>query len=68
MQRDKALAYASRQLKVHEKNYPIHDLELIVVVFALKIWRHYLYGVQVDVFTDHKSLQYVFTQKELNLR
>ena len=53
---------------VHKKNYPTHDLELAAVVFALKIWRHYLYGVHVDVFTDHKSLQYVFTQKELNLR
>ncbi|KAH0655152.1 hypothetical protein KY285_030034 [Solanum tuberosum] len=68
MQRGKVIAYASRQLKVHEKNYPTHDLELAAVVFALKIWRHYLYGVHVDVFTDHKSLQYVFTQKELNLR
>ncbi|KAH0709554.1 hypothetical protein KY284_010981 [Solanum tuberosum] len=55
-------------LKVHEKNYPTHDLELAAVVFALKIWRHYLYSVHVDVFTDHKSLQYVFTQKDLNLR
>ena len=62
------IAYASRQLKPHEKNYPTHDLELAAVVFALKIWRHYLYGVHVDVFTDHKSLQYVFTQRELNLR
>ena len=53
--------------KVHEKNYPTHDLKLAAVVFALKIWRHYLYGVHVDVFTDHKNLQYVFTQKELNL-
>ncbi|KAH0784113.1 hypothetical protein KY290_003711 [Solanum tuberosum] len=68
MQNGKVIAYASRQLKVHEKNYPTHDLELAAVVFALKIWRHYLYGVHVDVFTDHKSLQYVFTQKELNLR
>ena len=68
MQRDKVISYASRKLKVHEKNYPTHDLELAAVVFALKIWRHYLYGVHVDVFTDHKSLQYVFTQKELNLR
>ena len=67
MQRDKVISYASRKLKVHEKNYPTHDLELTAVVFALKIWRHYLYGVHVDVFTDHKSLQYVFTQKELNL-
>ena len=68
MQHGKVIAYASRQLKVHEKNYPIHDLELTAVVFALKIWRHYLYVVHVDMFTDHKSLQYVFTQKELNLR
>ena len=68
MQAGKVIAYASRQLKVHEKNYPTHDLELAAVVFALKLWRHYLYGVHVDVFTDHKSLQYVFTQRELNLR
>ncbi|WMV55015.1 hypothetical protein MTR67_048400, partial [Solanum verrucosum] len=68
MQNGKVIAYVSRQLKVHEKNYPTHDLELAAVVFALKIWRHYLYGVHVDVFTDHKSLQYVFTQKDLNLR
>ncbi|KAH0682737.1 hypothetical protein KY285_020250 [Solanum tuberosum] len=68
MQRGKVIAYASRQLKVHEKNYPTHDLELAAVVFTLKIWRHYLYGVHVDVFTDHKSLHFVFTQKELNLR
>ncbi|KAH0715068.1 hypothetical protein KY284_007973 [Solanum tuberosum] len=68
MQNDKVIAYASRQLKVHEKNYPTHDLELAVVVFALKIWRHYLYGVHVDIFTDHKILQYVFTQTELNLK
>ncbi|KAH0678989.1 hypothetical protein KY284_020074 [Solanum tuberosum] len=64
----KVIAYASRQLKVHERNYPTHDLQLAVIVFALKIWHHYLYGVHVDVFTDHKSLQYMFTQKELNLR
>ncbi|KAH0773702.1 hypothetical protein KY290_010839 [Solanum tuberosum] len=68
MQHGKVIAYASRQTKVHEKNYPTHDLELAVVLFALKIWRHYLYGVHVDVFTDHKSLQYVFSQKDLNLR
>ncbi|KAH0678933.1 hypothetical protein KY284_020018 [Solanum tuberosum] len=67
MQRGKFITYASRQLKVHEKNYLTHDLELAAVVFALKIWRHYLYGVHVDVFIDHKSLQYVFIQKELNL-
>ena len=59
--------YASRQLKVHERNYPTHDLELEAVMFALKIWRHNLYVVHVDVFTDHKSPQYVFTKKELNL-
>src|SRR5688572_26991763 len=68
MQKGKVIAYASRQLKIHERNYPTHDLELAAVVFALKIWRHYLYGVHVDVYTDHKSLQYVFTQKDLNLR
>ena len=61
------IAYASRQLKVHEKNYPNHDLELASIAFALKIQRHYLYGVHVDVFIDHKNLQYVCTQKELNL-
>ena len=68
MQKGKVITDASRQLKPHEKNYPTHDLELADVVFALKIWRHYLYCIYVDVFTDHKSLQYIFTQKELNLR
>ena len=68
MQHGKVIAYASRQLNVHEKNYPTCDLELAAVVFALKMWRHYLYGVHMDVYTDQKSLQYVFTQKELNLR
>ncbi|KAH0652758.1 hypothetical protein KY289_030436 [Solanum tuberosum] len=62
------IAYASRQLKVHERNYPTHDLELTAVVFALKIWRHYLYGVKCEVFIDHRSLQHVFTQNDLNLR
>ncbi|WMV08849.1 hypothetical protein MTR67_002234 [Solanum verrucosum] len=62
MQNGKVIAYASRQLKVHEKNYPTHDLELAAIVFALKIWRHYLYGVHVNVFTDHNILQYVFSQ------
>ena len=62
------IAYASRQLKVHEKNYPIHDLELAAVVFALKFWRHYLYGVHCEVFTDHRSLKYIFNQRDLNLR
>jgi len=68
MQEKKVVAYASRQLKVHEKNYPTHDLELAAVVFTLKIWRHYLYGVQFQVFSDHKSLKYLFDQKELNMR
>ncbi|GJY97161.1 putative reverse transcriptase domain-containing protein [Tanacetum coccineum] len=68
MQREKVLAYASRQLKIHEKNYTTHDLELGAVVFALKIWRHYLYGTKCTVFTDHKSLQYILDQKELNMR
>nr|XP_009797932.1 PREDICTED: uncharacterized protein LOC104244242 [Nicotiana sylvestris] len=64
----KVIAYALRQLKAHEKNYPTHDLELAAMVFALKIWRHYLYGVHVNIFTDHKSLQYIFKKRELNLR
>ena len=68
MKNDRVLAYASRQLKKHEENYPTHDLELATVVFALKIWRHYLCGVHCRIFTDHKSLQYTFTQKELNLK
>ncbi|KAJ0481094.1 putative nucleotidyltransferase, Ribonuclease H [Helianthus annuus] len=68
MQRQKVIAYASRQLKVHEKNYTTHDLELGAVVFALKVWRHYLYGTKCTIFTDHKSLQHIFNQKELNMR
>ena len=68
MQHENVIAYASRQLKKHEQNYPTHDLELAAVVFALQIWRHYLYGVPCRIFTDHKSLQYLFTQKELNMR
>ncbi|WMV54863.1 hypothetical protein MTR67_048248, partial [Solanum verrucosum] len=68
MQNGKVIAYASRQLKIYEKNYPTHDLELAAIVFDLKIWRHYLNGVHVDVLNDHKSLQYVFNQKNLNLR
>ncbi|KAA0052359.1 pol protein [Cucumis melo var. makuwa] len=68
MQQGKVVAYASRQLKSHEQNYPTHDLELATVVFALKIWRHYLYGEKIQIFTDHKSLKYLFTQKELNMR
>ena len=62
------IAYGPRQLKKHERNYPTHDLELAAVVFALKSWRHYLYGESCDIYTDHKSLKYIFTQKELNLR
>ena len=68
MQGGKVVAYASRQLKDHERNYPTHDLELAAVVFALKIWRHYLYGAKCEIYTDHQSLKYIFTQKELNMR
>ncbi|GJW92477.1 putative reverse transcriptase domain-containing protein, partial [Tanacetum coccineum] len=68
MQRGKVIAYASRQLKIHEKNCTTHDLELGAVVFALKIWRHYLYGTKSVIYTDHKSLQHIFSQKELNMR
>ncbi|KAL0534735.1 hypothetical protein IC582_029028 [Cucumis melo] len=68
MQQGKVVSYASRQLKIHEQNYPTHDLELAAVVFALKIWRHYLYGEKIQIYTDHKSLKYFFTQKELNMR
>ena len=62
------MAYASRQLKLQEKNYPTHDLELAVIVFTLKIWRHYLYGEKCRIFTDHKNLKYLLTHKKLNLR
>lgn len=68
MQHKQVVAYASRQLKIHEKNYPTHDLELAAIVFALKIWRHYLYSCSFRVFSDHKSLKYLFDQKELNAR
>ncbi|GJR54795.1 reverse transcriptase domain-containing protein [Tanacetum coccineum] len=68
MQQGKVIACVSRQLKKHEKNYTTHDLELGAVVFALKIWRHYLYGTKSVIYTDHKSLQYIFDQKELNMR
>ena len=67
MQRGKVIAHASRQLKVHEKNYSTHDFELAAKVLTLKIWKLYLYGVHVDMLTNHKSLQYVFTKKKLNL-
>ncbi|GJS58398.1 putative reverse transcriptase domain-containing protein [Tanacetum coccineum] len=68
MQREKVIAYSSRQLKIHEKNYTTHDLELRAVVFALQIWRHYLYRTKCMVFTNHKSLQHILNQKELNMR
>ena len=68
MQEGKVVAYASRQLKPHEKNYPMHDLELAAIVFALKIWRHYLYGEKCFIYTDHKSLNYLPSQRELNSR
>ncbi|KAL2243599.1 UNVERIFIED_CONTAM: Transposon Tf2-12 polyprotein [Sesamum indicum] len=68
IQSRKVIAYASRQLKNHELNYPTHDLELAAIVHALKIWRHYLYGEKFQILTDHKSLKYILTQKELNLR
>ncbi|GJS02187.1 putative reverse transcriptase domain-containing protein [Tanacetum coccineum] len=68
MQIKKVIAYASRQLKIHEKNYTTHDLKLGAVVFSLKLWRHYLYGTKCTVFTDHKSLQHILNQKELNMR
>ncbi|KAG8481481.1 hypothetical protein CXB51_026332 [Gossypium anomalum] len=68
MQEGKVIAYSSRQLKPHEKNYPTHDLELAAIIFALKIWRHHLYGEKCHIFTDHKSLKYLMTQKDLNLK
>ena len=68
MQDGRVVAYASRQLRPHEENYPTHDLELAAVVHTLKIWRHYLIGNHCDVYTDHKSLKYIFTQSDLNLR
>nr|GEV07736.1 putative reverse transcriptase domain-containing protein [Tanacetum cinerariifolium] len=68
MQKEKVIAYASRQLKVHEKNYTTQDIELGAVVFDLKMWRHYLYSTKCVVFTDHKSLQHILDQKELNMR
>ncbi|GJV84941.1 putative reverse transcriptase domain-containing protein [Tanacetum coccineum] len=68
MQREKVIAYASRQLKIHEKNCTTHDLEVAVVVFSLKLWRHYLYRTKCTMFTDHKSLQHILNQKEMNMR
>ncbi|GKV48743.1 hypothetical protein SLEP1_g55542 [Rubroshorea leprosula] len=68
MQHGRVIAYGSRQLKTHERNYPTHDLELTAIILALKLWRHYLYGEEFEVHTDHQSLKYLFSQKELNLR
>lgn len=68
MQEGKVVAYASRQLKPHETRYPVHDLELAAIVFALKMWQHYLYGEKFELFTDHKSLKYLRTQRDLNMR
>ncbi|GKF76812.1 putative reverse transcriptase domain-containing protein, partial [Tanacetum coccineum] len=68
MQRGKVIAYASRQLKIHEENYTTHDLELGEVVIVLKIWRHYLYGTKSVIYMDHKSIRHIFSQKELNMR
>jgi len=68
MQEGRVVAYASRQLKDHEKRYPTHDLELAAIVFALKMWRHYLLGERLELYTNHKSLKYLFSQRDLNLR
>ena len=68
MQSGRIVVFGSRQLKNHEKNYPTHDMELAAVVFALKSWRYYLYGEEFKVYSDHKSLKYIFTQRDLNMR
>ena len=68
MQFGRVVAYGSRQLKNHEQNYPTHDMDLAVVVYALKIWRHHLYGEEFEVYSDHKSLKYILTQRDLNMR
>ncbi|PKA56163.1 putative mitochondrial protein [Apostasia shenzhenica] len=68
IQHGRVIAYTSRHLGPHEKNYPVYDLKFATIVFALKIWQHYLYGVKCEVYTDHQSLKYIFTQKKLNLR
>ena len=67
MQENRVIAYASRSLKRHEENYPTHDLKLAAVVHALKIWRYYLMGTLCNIYTDHKSLKYLFTQADLNM-
>jgi hypothetical protein len=68
MQDGHVVAYAKRQLRKHEEKYPTHDLELAAMVHALKIWRHYIIGMRCEVYSDHKSLKYIFTQPDLNLR
>ena len=68
MQSERVVAYGSRQLKNHEKSYPTHDMELASIVFALKVWLHYLYDWQFKVFLNHKSLKYIFTQRDINMR
>jgi hypothetical protein len=68
MQENRVITYASRALRPHEKNYPTHDIELVAVVHNLKIWRHYFMGNRRNIFTDHKSLKYIFTQSDLNMR
>ena len=68
MQSRRVVAYGSCQLKNYEQNYPTHDMELAAIVFALKIWRHYLYGEQFEVYSYHKSMKYIFTQRDLNMR
>ena len=68
MQSRRVVAYGSRQLKNHEQNYPAHDMQLVAIVLALKIWRHYLYGEQFEMYSDHKSLKYIFMQRDLNIR
>ena len=68
MHNGKVVAYALHQLKKNKQNYPTHDLEMAAIMFPLKIWRHYLYGVTCEIYTDHKSLKYIFQQRDLNLR
>lgn len=68
IQHGRVIAYASRQLKRHEQNYPTHNLEMAAIVFALKMWSHYLYGETCEIYTDHKSFKYIFQQQDLNLR
>ena len=68
MQHDKVIGYASRQLKEYEMRYPTHDLEMEAIVIRLKLWTHYFYGEKCEIYKDHKSIKYIFTKKELNMR